>query len=121
MVFDSSLDILISQLSANLEVLRGLFNVKFLKHGLDEAASGQPYFFVDFQAHIVAALAFDFSDIAFSELSEKGPDKMDFFFAVFWKGLTQRFDNSFAFSSLLVDFVENGSQMFVNVFLQNFS
>jgi hypothetical protein len=54
-------------------------------------------------AHVYPALSFDFCDIPFSEFCQQFPDEMNFLFSVFGQGVSQTFDDTFAFFRFFVD------------------
>ena len=120
MVFDGPFDFVVSEFVHDLEVLARLLLVEFLEHGLDDAASGEPDLLLQFLVDLGAALPLDLSDVALGELGEQFPDEVDFLLAVLGQRFPQRLDDLFALLGLFVDFVENGAQVLVDVFLEDF-
>jgi hypothetical protein len=118
-VLDGTFDVLVAQVCGDAVVPGRLLAVEVLEHGLDDAARRQTYLLLEFLADLVARLALDLADVAFSEEREYLPDEVDLLLAVLRKRVAERLDDCLALLGLLVDLVEDRPQMLVDVLLQH--
>lgn len=82
MVFDSSFDVILTQVTCNFKVFFGLLIVEILKHCLYNTSSRESNLFLKFLLDIITTLTLDLSNESLSKLCQQFPDEMDFFFTI---------------------------------------
>lgn len=119
MIFNSSFDLFICEISSNLVFRWALLFIKFFHHTLDNATNRELQLFLNFFL-VFFALSFYGSFIELSKICKNLPNQKYLLFSIFWKRSPKRFDHIFALLRFLINLFKNTSQMRINILLENF-